>query len=66
MPTARAKYQEAGSPPKFKKSLPENPRKDYDEPGARPPGKSGGVLAHTPHKKSSSVRKMKKRSPRRG
>ena len=66
MSTARAKYQDSGSPGEFRSSLPQNPRKDYDDPDARPSGKSGGVPARTPHRVSSSIRKSKSRSRRRG
>jgi hypothetical protein len=64
--TARAKYQTT-APAEFRGSLTENPRKDYNSPGARPSGKSGGVVAHTPHRVSSSRRPgAKTRSRRRG
>ena len=64
--TARAKYQDSGAPPSFRASLPENPRKDFDCDYARPSGRSGGVPCDTPHRVSSSVRKSKPRSRRRG
>lgn len=66
---ARPKYSST-APAGFSSSLPENPRKDYDDPSARPSGRSGGGECPTPHRNSSSVRKgergAKKRSRRRG
>jgi hypothetical protein len=63
--TARAKYQTT-APARFSASLPENPRKDYNEPDARPPGRSGGgPPVSTPHRVSSSRRKTAKKASRR-
>ena len=62
--TARPKYSET-APARFSSDLPENPRKEFRDPTARPPGKSGGVAAITPHRVSSS-RRTKVRSRRRG
>ena len=54
--TARAKYQTT-APAEFSSSLPVNPRKDYTDPDARPPGRSGGgPPVSTPHRVSSSRR----------
>ena len=67
--TARPKFQTT-SPAYFSDSDPENPRKDYNDKSARPPGRSGGAPAvSTPHRVSSSRRaggKQAKRSRRRG
>ena len=63
--TARAKYQSSGAPAQFHSDLPENPRKEFRDPTARPPGKSGGVVAHTPHRVSSSIRKTARKAGRR-
>jgi hypothetical protein len=64
--TARAKYQSSGSPAEFSPDLPRNARKEYNSAEARPSGRSGGVRADTPHRVSSSIRKSKPRSRRRG
>ena len=58
MPTARAKYQST-APGEFSSAFPRNPRKNFRDPTARPPGKSGGVAVHTPHRVSSSRRHRK-------
>ena len=55
--TPRAKYQSSGSPAEFSPDLPQNPRKNFRDPAARPPGRSGGVRADTPHRVSSSTRR---------
>ena len=67
MSTARAKYQ-ATAPAEFSSDLPVNLRKDFHDPSARPPGRSGGgIPVSTPHRVSSSRRKtVKKASRRRG
>jgi hypothetical protein len=63
--TARAKYQTT-APAEFSSSLPVNPRKDYTDPDARPPGRSGGgPPVSTPHRVSSSRRKTAKKASRR-
>jgi hypothetical protein len=61
---ARAKYQTT-APAAFSSDLPENPRKQYRSPEARPSGRSGGVPCDTPHRVSSSVRRGKKKESRR-
>lgn len=67
--TARPKFSST-APAYFTEDQPRNPRKDYDSPSARPPGRSGGAPAvSTPHRVSSSIRKgtrTKSRSRRRG
>jgi hypothetical protein len=64
--SVRPKYSST-APAEFSSSLPQNPRKDYNDPSARPPGRSGGGPAvSTPHRVSSSTRKSKSRSRRRG
>lgn len=63
MSTARAKYQDT-APSRFHPSEPTNPRKEFRDPTARPPGKSGGVAAITPHRVSSSVRRRVRKSAR--
>jgi len=64
MSTARAKYQTT-APAEFSSALPENPRKQYRSPSARPPGRSGGAPSvSTPHRVSSSIRRGKKASRR--
>lgn len=60
--TARAKYQTT-APAGFSSALPQNPRKDYADPAARPSGRSGGGTVNTPHRVSSS-RRTKKASRR--
>ena len=62
--TARAKYQTT-APAEFSDSEPENPRKNFRDPNARPSGRSGGGEAHTPHRVSSSRRKAAKKASRR-
>jgi hypothetical protein len=70
--TARAKYQTT-APAEFSSSLPVNPRKDYTDPDARPPGpdarppgrSGGGPPVSTPHRVSSSRRKTTKKASRR-
>lgn len=67
--TARPKFSST-SPGYFTDDQPENPRKEFRSPGARPPGRSGGgPPVSTPHRVSSSIRKgakAAKRSRRRG
>ena len=64
--SVRPKYSTT-APARFSSDLPENPRKQYRSPEARPPGCSGGVPCDTPHRVSSSIRKgAKQRSRRRG
>ncbi len=59
MISARPKYSTT-SPAQFSSALPENPRKDYNSPSARPSGRSGGGPAvSTPHRVSSSRRGKK-------
>ena len=65
--TARPKLSST-APAFFSESDPENPRKDFNDPSARPSGRSGGPPAvSTPHRVSTSRRGTKKqRSRRRG
>ena len=63
--TARPKFSTT-SPAFFTSDQPENPRKNFRSAEARPPGRSGGVAVSTPHRVSSSIRKGKKASRRRG
>jgi hypothetical protein len=61
----RPKYSTT-SPARFSPNLAANPRKEYDSPDARPPGRSGGgPPVSTPHRVSTSKRKGSKRSRRR-
>lgn len=62
--TARPKY-DSTAPSEFRSSLPENSRKNYRDPDARPPGRSGGVPCDTPHRVSSSIRKGARKAGRR-
>jgi hypothetical protein len=64
--TARPKFSTT-SPAFFTSDQPENPRKNFRSADARPPGRSGGgPPVSTPHRVSSSIRKGKKASRRRG
>ena len=57
--TARPKYSTT-APGRFSSTLPENPRKEYRSPEARPPGRSGGgPVVSTSHRVSSSRRGKK-------
>ena len=62
--TARPKYSTT-APARFSSDLPENPRKEFRDPTARPSGQSGGVAVHTPHRVSSSIRRRAKKESRR-
>lgn len=58
--TARAKFQST-APAQFTTDQPENPRKNFRDPSARPSGRSGGGPAvSTPHRVSASVRSRRK------
>jgi len=61
--TARPKYSST-APSGFHSDLPQNPRKEFRDPTARPSGKSGGVAVDTPHRVSSSRRGKKKEGRR--
>ena len=61
--TARPKYSTT-APSEFSSDLPQNPRKEFRDPTARPPGKSGGVAVFTPHRVSSSIRRRTRKSER--
>jgi hypothetical protein len=58
MISARPKYSTT-APAGFSASLPENPRKEFRSPAARPSGRSGGGAVSTPHRISSSRRRAR-------